>query len=441
MPNIPAEQQRAEAALVAKIGRKLIPFLFFLYIIAFLDRVNVSFAKMEMTWFSPSVYGFGAGIFFLGYFLFEVPSNLILQKVGARFWIARIMFTWGLLAMGMAFAKSTPIFYGIRFLLGIAEAGFFPGVLLYLTYWFTAKERARMIALFMTANAVTYSFGGPISGWIMAAKPLPFLDGWQQMFLLEGLPAVAMAFVVLAYLPNGPKDAKWLTDDEKQLLEARMAREPGRTTAHGSFAETFRIPGVWALCATYFLMVSGMYGISLWIPDLIKKMGNFNSLTVGFLCAIPYSAAGLVMVANAARSDRAGERRLHIAIPALIGATGLACFAFVLQNPVPALAAVTIAAAGMWSILGPFWAWSSVVLAPRGAAALAAGIALVNSVGNIGGFAGPYIFGAVTEKTRFGNQGGALYLATSVLLGSLLVFLMGRSSTASSGISPESGQH
>ncbi|MFY7954462.1 MAG: MFS transporter, partial [Armatimonadaceae bacterium] len=350
----------------------------------------------------------------------------ILQKVGARFWIARIMFTWGILAMGMAFAKSTPIFYGIRFLLGIAEAGFFPGVLLYLTYWFTAKERARMIALFMTANAVTYSFGGPISGWIMKTKPLPIFDGWQQMFLLEGLPAILMAFVVLAYLPNGPKDAKWLTDAEKQLLEERMAREPGRSTEHSSFKETFRIPGVWALCGTYFLMVSGMYGISLWIPDLIKKMGNFDAITVGFLCAIPYSASGFVMVANAVRSDRAGERRLHIAIPAFIGSAGLAAFAFFLNQPVPALIAVTIAAAGMWSILGPFWAWSSVVLAPRGAAALAAGIALVNSVGNIGGFAGPYIFGAITEKTKYGNQGGAFYLAFTVLLGALLVLAMGK---------------
>jgi ACS family tartrate transporter-like MFS transporter len=427
MNDISPGRQRAEAALVAKIGRKLIPFLFFLYIIAFLDRVNVSFAKMEMTWFSPSVYGFGAGIFFLGYFLFEIPSNLILQRVGARLWIARIMFTWGLLAMGMAFAKTIPIFYGIRFLLGIAEAGFFPGVLLYLTYWFTAKERARMIALFMTANAVTYSFGGPISGWIMKAKPLPGFDGWQQMFLLEGLPAVLMTFAVLFYLPNGPKDAKWLSEDERQLLEERMSREPGRSVAHGSVADTFKIPGVWALCGTYFLMVSGMYGISLWIPDLIKKMGSFDPLTVGFLCAIPYSTAGFVMVANAARSDRSGERRLFIAIPALIGAAGLGVFSFVLNQPVPALIAVTVAAAGMWSILGPFWAWSSVVLAPRGAAALAAGIALVNSVGNIGGFAGPYVFGFITEKTSLGNQGGALYLATSVFLGALLVLVMGRS--------------
>lgn len=416
------ETRDAETALVAKIARKLIPFLFFLYIIAFLDRVNVGFAKLEMTWFSESVYGFGSGIFFVGYFLFEVPSNVILQRVGARRWIARIMFTWGLLASAMMFARGEWVFYILRFFLGVAEAGFFPGVLLYLTYWFTAKERARMIALFMTANAVTYSFGGPLSGLIMQSKIIPGLEGWQQMFLLEGLPAVLMTFVVLWYLPDGPAQAKWLTDSERQLLSDRMAREPHRATHHGSVKDTFRIPGVWTLCLTYFFLVTGMYGIALWVPQLIKSLGNYSSLTVGFLCAIPYSISGVCMVLNATHSDRTVERHKHVAIPALVGAAGLVAYALLDHNPPLALLAITFAAAGMWSTLGPFWALPPTLLAPSGAAALAAGIALINSVGNLGGFVGPFVFGAI--KQRVSGDAGVYFLATSVVLGALLVFIV-----------------
>lgn len=412
----------AEAALVKKLTVKLIPFLFFLYVIAYLDRVNVGFAKLEMTWFSESVYGFGAGIFFIGYFLFEVPSNLILHKVGARRWIARIMFTWGLLAIAMALAHDKWVFYTVRFLLGVAEAGFFPGVLLYLTYWFTTKERARMVALFMTANAVTFSFGGPLSGMIMKAAPIPGLAGWQQMFVLEGIPAVLMTFVVLWYLPDGPKQARWLSDEERELIAERIGKDSPPVTQHASLLETFKLPGIWTLCGVYFCFATGMYGISLWIPQLVKTLGKglYSPLTVGLLCAIPYAVSGVLMVVNAAHSDRTRERRKHIWLGGLLGTAGLVGYAVFNDNPVIALTAITLAATGMWSTLGPFWALPPAILAPRGAAALAGGIAMVNSVGNLGGFIGPYAFGFLKDATK-NPSAGVFYLAASVLVGAFLV--------------------
>ena len=249
----------AEDKLVRKIFLRLVPFLFFLYIIAYLDRVNVGFAKLQMSeqfpWMDEAVFGFGAGVFFIGYFLFEVPSNLLLEKFGARKWLARIMVTWGLIAMAMLFIHDKPTFYGLRFCLGLAEAGFFPGVLLYLTYWFTARERARVIALFMTANSVAFIFGGPISGWLMGLPPTGSLTGWQQLFLWEGFPAVLMGGVVLWYLPDGPKNAHWLTSDEKALIQTRLLRERGNTppAAHASLFQTLARPGVLLLWRVFFL--------------------------------------------------------------------------------------------------------------------------------------------------------------------------------------------
>jgi MFS transporter, ACS family, tartrate transporter len=433
----------AERALMRKVTRRLIPFLFFLYIIAYLDRVNVGFAKLHMNtlpWFSESVYGFGAGIFFIGYFLFEVPSNILLQRFGARKWIARIMITWGIIAMGMLFVNSAMSFYVMRFLLGVAEAGFFPGVLLYLTFWFTAKERAKVVALFMTANAVTFSFGGPISGILLDQPERWGLAGYQQLFLFQGLPAVLLAFVVLWYLPNGPQDARWLSETEKERLAARLAAEHGERPAaapqdHGDLKAAFANPAVWLLCAVYFCLVVGMYGISLWVPQLVKNMG-YTDLMVGVLCAIPYIAAGTLMVWNAVHSDKMQERRFHVMIPATLGALGLILYAVFEKQPVAALASLALAAGGMWATLGPFWAMAPMALRSAGTAALAGGFAIINSVGNLGGFIGPYTFGFV--KDRAGSfTAGVIFLACSVLLGGLLALIAGR---AAAGAAFEMGK-
>ena len=394
----------AESAVMRKAAWKLLPFLFFLYVIAYLDRVNVGFAKLHMNglpWFSETIYGFGAGVFFFGYFLFEIPSNLILQKVGARFWIARIMFTWGAISMAMSLVGGVASFYSLRFLLGVAEAGFFPGVLLYLTYWFTQKERARVVALFMTANAVAFIFGGPISGWILgASRGWMGLAGWRWLFLLEGFPALLLGFAVLAYLPNGPDDARWLTPAEKSLLKGRLGAgaggHSGQSHDKDALSALFRDGRVWHCCALFFLMVGGMYGISLWLPQLTKNMSGGSDLVAGFLTAIPYTISGAVMVANGWHSDKTGERRLHIAIPAAIAAVAMASSGLPGLPAWAALALMSVAASGMWAILGPFWSIPQVFLRSAG---LAGGIALINSVGNLAGFAGPFLVGWVKERT------------------------------------------
>lgn len=425
-----------ERAVVRKAAMKLLPFLFLLYVVAYLDRVNVGFAKLQMNtlpWFNEAVYGTGAGIFFIGYFLFEVPSNLILQKVGARRWIARIMFTWGLIAMAMAFARDHVSFYALRFALGLAEAGFFPGMLLYMTYWFTARERARAVSLFMTANAVAFIFGGPISGLLMKMPSILGLAGWQQMFILEGLPAVLLGAVVLTYLPDGPEQARWLRAEEKALLAMRMRRagEDRQTVSshdkHNSAVLALVAPHAAIFCLIYFLLVVGMYGISLWLPQIVQSLGNKDTLTVGLLTAVPYILAGIVMVVNGFHSDRTGERRFHVAVPAAVGAFGLVCCAFL--PPAASLASLAVAAAGMWATLGPFWSLPPQALSPlmRGPngnpAALAAGIALINSVGNLGGFLGPFLVGKVREATP-DFKASLLLLAGSVLAGGLLTLLV-----------------
>ena len=418
-----------EHPAVRKAAFRLIPFLFFLYVIAYIDRVNVGFAKLEMkevSWFSDAIFASGAGIFFFGYFLFEVPSNLILRKVGARLWITRIMITWGLISAMMALSNSVLTFYFFRFMLGVAEAGFFPGVLLYLTFWFTRKERARVVALFMTANAVALTFGGPLSGWILdKAKDLPSLAPWQWLFVLEGVPATLIGFVVLLYLPNGPKDAKWLSEDERHVIEERLRieeREFGTPTSvedsHDSavLKTLLRDPRVWMWCSVYFLLVFGMYGITMWLPQLLKSMSGGNNTLVGQLTAIPYFTAGIAMVANAWHSDKTGERRWHIAVPAIVGSVGLALSGQVFMPLWGSLVCLSVAAAGMWSTLGPFWAVPPQFL--RGTY-IAAGLAFINSVGNLAGFAGPKLFGKVKSD---GNDflPSLLLLASFVMAGGLL---------------------
>jgi MFS family permease len=427
----------SEKAVLSKITWRLIPFLFLLYIVAYLDRTNVSFAKLEMgrlDWFSDpkhDVFGLGSGIFFIGYFLFEIPSNLLLEKVGARWWIARIMATWGIIAGAMMFCTSAPIFYGLRFLLGVAEAGFFPGVILYLTYWYTAEDRAKMVALFMTATALANAIGGPVSGAILSLH-LPGLANWQWMFILEGIPAVLLAFVVLWYLPDGPRKAVWLTDAERQWVITRISSEGLRKSKHGrdTFAAAFSTPGILPLCLLYFTIAMTTYGVGFWFPTLLKKSGVTNAFYVGLLTAIPYGLAAICMVLNGRHSDKTGERRLHVAGPLLVTAIGLALTAFQ-TSTLGIMLAMTVALIGIYCPLGPFWSLPTALL---GGMAAAAGIAFVNSVGNLGGFAGPALVGLIQghypKSPQNGVRAALLMLAGVAVVGCITAVLVRRERTA-----------
>lgn len=411
------EEQRATLAAVTW---RLLPLLFFCYIIAYIDRINVGFAKLHLREvlgvsedkFS-SAYGLGAGLFFIGYFLFEVPSNLILQRVGARIWIARIMIVWGLVSMAFMFLKGTTMFYTMRFLLGAAEAGFFPGVILYLTYWFPAKERARTVAMFATGGVLAGVIGSPISGALLGMDGTGGLAGWQWLFLLEAIPAVLMGLVVLFVLPNRPHDAHWLSSAQKQWIQSRLDAEAaafGPVPAH-NLAQIFSSGRVWLLCLLYFLMNVGGYGYELWLPTIIRSFSSTSSFVLGTINAIPYFAAGIAMILVARYSDKTGERRLVVSFAAAGSAVGFALSAY-FKNPYLAMAALTLAFIGLKCTIAPFWAMTTTFL---GGTAAAAGIAFINSVGNLGGFAGPYLVGVIKDQT--GNNVAALLLLGCALLG------------------------
>jgi ACS family tartrate transporter-like MFS transporter len=402
-------------ATLTKVRWRLIPFLFLLYVIAYLDRVNVGYAALDMNrdlGFSAAVYGFGSGIFFLSYTLLEVPSNLVLARVGARRWIARIMVSWGLVSMAMVFVTTPLSFYVLRFLLGAAEAGFFPGLLLYLTHWFPARERARAVALFMTATAMAGVIGAPISSAILQLHGAGGLHGWQWLFIIEGLPAVLLAPVVLRRLTERPADATWLSAEERDWLTREMAKEHGQTSGMALTLRGAVSSGrLWAMSAMYCCIVIAFYGVSFWLPQIVQATGTLSSATVILLTAIPYVAATIGLVVIGARSDAKGERRWHVAVPCLIGATGFVLTALAPQTAVASLAMLSIAAFGIWGTLGPFWAMPTAFL--RGTAA-AGGIALVNSIGNVGGFVGPFAVGWVRQAT--GSFEAALLTLAAVLV-------------------------
>jgi len=416
-----------ESALYRKIARRLIPFLFVLYLVAFIDRVNVGFAKLQMSGdlgLSEAVYGMGAGIFFLGYFLFEVPSNIVLHKVGAKLWIARILVLWGLVSAGMMFVNSAHSFYWLRFLLGLSEAGFFPGIILYLTYWFPASQRAKTNALFLTAIGVSGVVGGPVSGWIMSGLDgWQGLRGWQWLFLLEGLPAVILGGVTYFFLDDGPQQAAWLTEKEREILLQRLAYEQeGEGNGHHSLREMFACGRVWLLAGVYFCIVLGLYGISFWLPQLIHDLQQGGLLLTGLLSSIPYLIALPVMLAVAHRSDRHRERRWHLVASACLGAVGLLAVVWMRDQPHLSILALGLAASGILSTLSVFWALPAAFLSGRAAAG---GIALINSVGNLGGYFGPVILGWVKQNT--GNIDAGLYLLSGgMLLAGVLVVLMRR---------------
>jgi ACS family tartrate transporter-like MFS transporter len=429
-----------EAIVFAKVRARLIPFMFLLYVVNYLDRVNIGFAALQMNrdlGFSPEVYGYGAGIFFWGYLLFEVPSNLLMERVGARLWIARIMIGWGLVSASMLLMRSATAFYIMRFVLGVAEAGFFPGMILYLTYWFPASQRAKAIAQFMTATAIAGVIGGPLSGSLLALSGTWGLAGWQWLFLMEGVPSVVLGVVVFFYLTDRPEQAHWLTDAERGLLVARMredreARGGGARGAGGgaaghdaTLAAALSTPRVWLFALIYFTIIVGFYGIAFWLPQILKNLSGLPDVAIGFVAAIPYVIAAVVMVLVGGSSDRTGERRYHVALPALVG-----CVALVLSaattHPVLALLTLSMAAAGIWGALGPFWALPTTYLSGTGAAA---GIALINSIGNLGGFLGPSMIGWVRQQTGSFSL-ALLTLAVAPLLACLLVLSLPRDGSA-----------
>src|SRR5579863_897433 len=349
----------AEKAAYAKVRWKLIPFLFALYVVSYLDRINVGFASLQMNrelGLSEAAFGFGAGIFFIGYFIFEIPSNLVLQRIGARVWISRIMISWGIAAMAMMFTRGVKSFCLLRFILGAAEAGFFPGIIFYLTNWFPARERARAIAAFMTATQVAGIIAGPLSGVLLGMDGEWRLSGWQWLFLAEGLPALVLGFAVIAYLPDGPNDAKWLSPDERRSLLARLAieREMIGDGAGRTLAVALTSARVWLLSLLYFMIVFGHYGIALWLPQILKAFGGLSDLRVGMLSSIPFITAAIAMVIVGRRSDSRNERRWHLALSAFVGAGALALSAAAHQ-PLFGLLAISVAAAGVSSTAGPFW--------------------------------------------------------------------------------------
>jgi len=408
-----------EGSTVAIVTWRLIPFLLLLYIVAWLDRVNVGFAALQMNHdlgFSAAVYGFGAGVFFVGYALCEVPSNLILARVGARRWIARIMVTWGVLAIAMMWVRSPVSFYAVRFLLGVAEAGFLPGIIFYLSNWYPAAQRARAVSMFMIGIPLAIVVGGPVAGLLLGMNGVMGLAGWQWLFLLEGAPAVLLGIVVWLYLPDGPTQARWLTPEQRSWLITRITMEQtAANSRHGiGLGRALLHPTVWQLALIMFACQTGSYGLTLWVPQIVKGLSGFSDLEVGMISAIPYIGAAIGMIVIGIHSDRTGERFLHIAVPALIAAVGFVASAFMV-SPIPGMIALTIAAIGDLGSRGPFWALPGRFLT---SSASAGGIALINTVGSLGGFVGPYAVGLVKDATG-SFTGGLLLLAALLFIGAI----------------------
>ncbi|HFX6314073.1 MFS transporter [Acinetobacter schindleri] len=411
-----------EKRTLKKITWRIVPFIMILYLIAYIDRVNIGFAALTMKedlGFTASVLGFGAGIFFLGYFLFEVPSNVILHKVGARIWIARVMLTWGLIAGGMAFVDSTTSFYVMRFLLGVAEAGFFPGIILYLSYWFPARHRAGVIAMFMAAAPIAVAIGSPISAALLQMDGIWGFAGWQWMFVIEAIPAVILGIVVFFYMTDRPEKAKWLKEDERNWLVKTMQDEDvgKNSNQHHSILRGLLNPRVLALALVYFGTSAGLYTLSIWAPQIIKDLG-VSSMTVGLVNAIPPIISVVAMVLWSRHSDRTGERTWHVAIACMLAAVGLVIAAGT-HNMVGLIAALTIINVGISCSKPPLWSMPTLFLSGTAAAT---GIATINSIGNLGGFAGPVMIGWIKDQT--GSYAGGLYFVAGLLVLSTVLTLI-----------------
>ncbi len=398
-----------------KIAFRLMPFLMLCYFCAYLDRVNVGFAKLQMMsdlQFSEAVYGLGAGIFFIGYFLCEVPSNIVLHKVGARRWIARIMITWGILSGCFAFVQTEWQFYTLRFLLGVAEAGLAPGLLLYLTYWFPSYRRARMTVLWFIAIPISGMIGGPLSGLIMdRMSGIHGWFGWQWMFVIEAIPTVIVGLLVLAVLKDSVQDANWLTQDEKNLVKQELAQDNQHKEGHASVKEFIADKRLWLLAGIYFCVVMGQYAITFWLPTLIRNSGISDNWHIGLLTSLPYMCAIVVMILAGRSGDHFQERRWHLIIPMCAGAIALTFATLFASNLTLSLICLCIAASGVLTASSLFWMLPTNFL---GGVSAAAGIAAVNSFANLAGFCSPYLIGWVTTNT--GSNAIGMFLITAVLI-------------------------
>ncbi len=398
-----------------KIAFRLMPFLMLCYFCAYLDRVNVGFAKLQMMsdlQFSEAVYGLGAGIFFIGYFLCEVPSNIVLHKVGARRWIARIMITWGILSGCFAFVQTEWQFYTLRFLLGVAEAGLAPGLLLYLTYWFPSYRRARMTVLWFIAIPISGMIGGPLSGLIMdRMSGVHGWFGWQWMFVIEAIPTVLVGLLVLAVLKDSVQDANWLTQDEKNLVKQELAQDNQHKEGHGSVKEFIADKRLWLLAGIYFCVVMGQYAITFWLPTLIRNSGISDNWHIGLLTSLPYMCAIVVMILAGRSGDHFQERRWHLIIPMCAGAIALTFATLFASNLTLSLICLCIAASGVLTASSLFWMLPTNFL---GGVSAAAGIAAVNSFANLAGFCSPYLIGWITTNT--GSNAIGMFLITAVLI-------------------------
>jgi MFS transporter, ACS family, tartrate transporter len=417
-------ESNVEARVSRKLAWRIIPFVMLLYFVSFLDRVNVGFAAMTMNkaiGLSPTAFGLGGGLFFIGYFLFEVPSNLILHKVGARIWIARVMVTWGIVSVASAFVTGPTSFYVLRFLLGVAEAGFFPGVILYLSLWFPAKQRAVAAAWFMAAAPISTAIGSPLSGAIMQLPPMFGLADWQILYVIEALPAIVLGFVVLRFLTDTPSKAHWLAHDEREWLIAKLKAESDAKQAHAGHTagawNALRDPRVLALALIYFGTSAGLYTLGLWAPLIIRQFG-FSALETGLINGIPSVVAVVAMILWAKHSDRTQERKWHVVIPCALACVGF-IFAGQASTALFVILALVVVNVGISAAKAPLWAMPSMFLSGAGAAA---GIAMINSIGNLGGFVGPFAIGWLKNTT--GSYAAGLYVVGATLAMSAVITLL-----------------
>jgi D-galactonate transporter len=403
-----------------KIARRLLPFLFTLFVIAFLDRVNVSYAALEMTHdlnFSDRVFGFGSGIFFLGYLLFEIPGCLIVERWSARKWFSRIMVTWGLITILMAFIRTPTHFYLVRILLGVAEAGFFPGILVYLTHWFRSEDRAKACAIFMIAIPVANIIGSPLGGWLLGVHWLA-IQGWRWLFIVEGIPAIIFGFITLFYLTDWPREARWLSPEEQQWITAELEQEALAKKAVRTYKiwEALLQPTVIQLTLIYFFAVSSIYSLSIWLPTFLKRASGMSNFAVTMLSIIPYVAVLFAMLFNGWHSDRTNERRWHTAIPLILGVIAFSLTILAGSHFWFAFACLIVASSAN-AFLPSFWPVPSAFL---GESAAAASIGLINSIGNLGSLVTPSVIGYFLDKTHSFTP-GFLYVIASLLIA---IFLM-----------------
>jgi len=426
-PQQAAVSAEFEKSVYRKITWRLIPFLFLCYIFAYIDRVNVGFAKLQMQQdlgISDAVYGAGAGIFFIGYFFFEVPCNIALQKIGAKRWLGPIMIVWGIVSACTMLVRTELQFYAVRFLLGVVESGFFPGVILYLTFWFTSKHRAKMVAAFMAAIPLSGVLGGPVSGWILERmSAIGGLRGWQWLYIVEAVPSILAGIAAFVFLQDEPSKANWLNEAEKALLVQQLQEEETLKKASGagrhSLGDAFRSSKIWILCFIYFGFVMGNYGIGFWLPQIVKETLTKDPFDIGLLTAIPWAAAGVVMVVVGHHSDRTGERCWHIALAGIAGALAFAVSAVPGISGVAGLAALTVATACLVAAYSTFWSLPTAFV--TGAAA-SAGIAWINSVGNLAGYLSPFLVGVIRDAMH--SMTPALILLSACCLGSALLTIV-----------------